>query len=177
MKLSTKIMGAAFAVAMLSTTAHASVGIKGGLGYTGNTATNSSYAPGFLVGAGVNLGMMPVGLMIDVLYGMRKVSVDAGAVSVDLKYNAVEVPVQVAFNMGPAFLSAGGFADFLVGKYTVDGVEQTDSSSSSYGAIAGIGAKMMHFQVEARYKFGLKDLDSGGDSKARSIDVLVGYYF
>lgn len=184
-----KFLASTFLLTVISLTArpaHAIIdfGIKGGVGITSHSVSGDStntYSSGFgyLAGLGVDFGLLPVGVMVDVLYAHRTIQMN----SVSGSMNSLYVPAQASFSLGPIFLSGGAFYAIGVGDITSGGSSMTYSAAglkgTDYGLVLGLGAKVMSFSIEARYNLGLADVSSvsGVSRKTRSFDVLLGYWF
>lgn len=182
--------------AMLSAPAHALVGfgIKGGVNLNnasysvGGTAVDNSFKSGmgFMGGLGIEAGMGPIGLLVDVLYAQRKyVFGSAFGSSADgyITAPSIYIPVQAKFSLMPMFaFTAGGYYSLAIGKsktYSAAGNELTsEDGDPDFGAVAGISLNLAMLSIEARYNLGLKNQDTDPDSlKLNSIDLLIGYMF
>ena len=183
-----------------------SFGLKGGINLNTIAATNaagnsvSSYTTqgmGYEGGLGVDIGLGPIGVLVDVLYAHRSVGFGSGAIALvtgsDLSYNSLLVPVQARFSIIPMLsLTGGGFYSMVLGDGTLTSAAGTDttfvfadSAKSDFGLVGGLSISLplgvTTLTLEARYLYGLKNTEDAptGDesSKSRAIDVLAGVTF
>jgi len=182
-----------------------SVGIKGGINLNSISQTNSAGASvsnyaeqgmGYEGGLGVDIGMGPIGVLVDVLYAHRSVGFGSGATllnGAEVSFNSLLVPVQARFSIIPMLSLTGGlYYSMVLGDGTLttaSGAESTiefaDSAKSDFGAVAGVGVSLplgvTTLTLEARYLYGLKntaDAPTGDEaSKNRAIEVLAGFTF
>jgi hypothetical protein len=183
-----------------------SFGVKGGINLSSVAQTNSagtsvsSYTTqgmGYEGGLGVDIGLGPIGVLVDVLYAHRSVGFGSGAIAAlngsDLSFNSLLVPVQARFSIIPMLSLTGGlYYSMIMGDGTLtssSGTETTltfaDSAKKDFGLVGGVGVSLplgvTTLTLEARYLYGLKntaDAPTGDESsKYRAIDVLAGVTF
>jgi hypothetical protein len=183
-----------------------SLGVKGGINLSSVAATNSagnsvsSYSTqgmGYEGGLGVDIGLGPIGVLVDVLYTKRTVGFGTGTIPAltgsDLSFNSLLVPVQARFAIIPLLSLTGGlYYSMILGDGTLttsSGTESTvtfsDNAKSDFGLVGGVGVSLplgvTTLTLEARYLYGLKntaDAPTGDESsKHRVIDVLAGVTF
>ena len=168
-------------------------GLKGGASF-GNIS-NKGVLPGDLgtrtgFAAGVSLGFRGglVGIGGEALYAQRGLSSDAG----DQKLDYIDIPVYLKLQAPTPGLSPfaylGPQVSFEVSCKNIDlDCVDTGRSTTDYAGVIGAGVKIgsqsaVGFSVEARYIYGLKDLElstvTDDDSfKTRSFLILGGIIF
>lgn len=195
--LATRFLRGAAVCALLaappSLAAQAEFGLKGGASF-GNIS-NKGVLPGdlgtrtgFAAGASLGLRARIVGVGIEALYAQRGLSSDAG----DQKLDYVDIPVYLKLQAPTPGISPfaylGPQVSFEVNCKNGDlDCSDTGRSTTDYAGVIGAGAKIgnesgLGFTVEARYIYGLKDLElstvTDEDSfKTRSFLILGGIVF
>jgi hypothetical protein len=190
--------GVLIAVVMFSTPAWAQVG--GGIKVGVNLATlpgfndansSTSQRTGLVAGAFVTFGLVPmIAIQPEVLFSMQgtKLHFGTSGVSTDAtaKLDYIQVPVLLRIgNSSKAGASLYGivgptFGRLLSGKQNGADIK-SQLNSTDMGLVVGAGVSLSRFLAEARYTYGLKDLnkvkDPSGSNHNRVISVLVGLVF
>jgi|GEM_PF-1691516 len=202
-----KVLSVSLFTVMSTSLAHALVDIsaKGGLSLSSQAASNSggtsindysSAGIGYLGGLGVDIGLGPVGVLVDVLYARRSYEFGAGSLlnNSSIKVSSLHLPVQARFSIIPMLsLTAGVYYAMVLGdggRYNSSGdkvgtVAFSGAAASDFGLVGGVGVALplavTTLSLEARYNYGLKNTSDSpvGDAstKNRSIDLLVGVTF
>ena len=83
------------------------------------------------------------------------------------RLNYLSVPLGARVGLGPVFATGGAAANFRVSeKYYVDGDEIDDNSDFfDVPLYLGAGINILIFQIEARYHWGLMDVNSGNKNQ------------
>lgn len=171
------------------------IGAKGGVNFTSFAMSPrqvSTSADGQLVAGGfVNYRFRErLALGAELLYAEHAVTVDEVGLDARLDARALLVPVPLHVALGPPdgthiFLS-GGVQWTSIGRTveTIEGVERVDEGGRDwdFGLLAGGGVRVPlrrgALSFEARYVWGLRDLDEDDDSvKLRTFYLLAGYHF
>jgi hypothetical protein len=164
-----------------------SFGVKGGLGLgkLSQEGISSDFKLNYLIGAGVDVGVGPVGALVDVLYAKRMYD---GGSNTSISMNRLEIPVQGRFSMGLLRVQGGVFWAKTLGDMTFTDANGTDTSlapaaansgTTDLGLVLGLGATLPMLSLEARYLFGTKNLSTatGVSTKTSSFEVLAGFWF
>lgn len=177
--------------------AQAEFGIKGGASF--GDISNKGLLPGDLdnrtgFAAGVSLGMRAraIGLGVEALYAQRGVTASDAVAGDDLELDYIDIPVYLKLQVPTPgvspFAYVGPQISFEMRCRNVD-VDCVDGSreTTDYAGIVGAGLKLgnetgLGFTVEARYIYGLRDLNpstiTDDDSfKTRSFLILGGILF
>lgn len=206
LKFSCLALAGIFATGTAQAQELASFGVKLGLGFNSQSANTtsgssvnnySSSSMGFLFGPSADIGLGPVGVLVDVLWARRGVSYDTGSGTLNdtsVKLNNLYIPVQARFSVLPLLrLTAGGFWSLALGGGTqydsqgnkIRSIVLADSQKMDFGLVGGLGVSVplavVSLTLEARYNFGLKNqaVDPVGDQSInnRSFDILAGVTF
>jgi hypothetical protein len=182
-------------VMMAGSAQAAHVNVLGGL----TTQSPSSDVPGLGSGAGFTFGAtidFDLNPLFEVETGLmsvgEKFSQTTAGIETDMSTRAVEIPLLIRFSALPLIDFGGGFYfQKFNGTYSTssptfqDGsvdwnsnYKQTDFGTKISARLRIPVAPLMHFLVDANYKFGLVDLDKGATSlKSRELGVLAGLAF
>ncbi len=190
--------GMLIAAMMFSTPAWAQVG--GGIKVGVNLATLSGFndangsttqRTGLVAGAFVTFGLAPmIAIQPEVLFSMQgtKLHVGTSGVSTDAtaKLDYIQVPVLLRIgNSSSAGASLYGvvgptFGRLLSAKQNGEDIKSR-LNNMDMGLVVGAGVSLSRLLAEARYTYGLKDLnkvaDPSGSTRNRVISVFVGLVF
>lgn len=176
------IIGFAFAIALISQTSFAQLGVRVGMNFSNlslneevvDAATNSK--TGYHAGLTYNLGVGPVGLEVGALWTtlgseIDLSSVEAAKAEVDLDY--IQVPVALRFNFFPMlYAKAGGYIAGSIS--TASDIINLDQNNPEYseitnildnlnkfdaGLVFGLGVKLSKLEVEGGFDLGLVSLE------------------
>lgn len=183
-----------------------SFGIRGGtssadapVDYDGERIGTTTKEKSIIAGPFADVGLGPIGAMIDVLYARRKLTHlhDPWAANYSFSYSQIFVPIQIRLGLGPVRITGGAYYAMGLGKVTADGtifsggpsfnneeiefggdysLQKTDS-----GLTGGVGISFLGLSVDVRYSMGSKDMLTGwyrlSSRKFHSLDLLAGYQF
>ena len=167
------------------------LGVKGGVNMDD---LHSSYAHTSLMGgnAGVFARVKPLilpGVQGEILVSSMGSSVTVEGQRVEVRTATLQLPLFVVFSLGPVELHAGGYYDRQLAKdwnisstLTVDGNEVSvdDLSDGTFGLLGGVGLRLGHFYLGARYNYGMQDLSSApylNDIRNRQTQFYLGWGF
>jgi opacity protein-like surface antigen len=182
------------APALTSGPAPLTVGVKAGVNYSTLALEQDELLPvkpvlgavgGLFVGRQFSSG---VGMQAEALFSQRGTQDDVPGAEATVRLTYIDVPVTV--NMGTSTSSGARFYAFtgpqlgikikseLINKM-IDETTDLDESFKSWDAgwTVGAGAEFNRILLDARYTFGLTDInktDDGGWAKNRTLTVLVG---
>ena len=173
-----KILGL-LAALFVTTSAHAGVGLLGGLSFhnisSGNgtqplNRTNTSSKLGGVGGLAFSSNFLLLNVEIDALYDNRVLNFG----SLNASSPAINVPVLARFSVIPLILDLG------VGPYASFNVGSNDLgyTSPDFGAIGSLRVTLptpgIHLVLDGRYLFGLTDLIAPFNLHTREFQVLAG---
>ncbi|MEO5667037.1 MAG: outer membrane beta-barrel protein [Bdellovibrionota bacterium] len=166
---------------------------------SGNSIANySNVGMGYMGGLGVDIGVGPIGVLVDVLYAARAykfgIGADVSLINHTLKLPSIYIPIQARFSIIPLLSLTGGvYYSMLLSDSgnvydssgTKTGTVDMSGHKNDFGAVAGLGVNLplgvTTLSLEARYNYGFTNLaanPTGDESmKNRAIDVLVGMTF
>lgn len=164
------------------------LGIKGGVPMSKASVQNSKFEVGnYQIGLALDLGIMPIGINIDALYGQRKVGFGTDT---SILFKEVKIPVVAYVDFFPLRFMGGMYYAQALGKATVEvsngsftsDYENLDLKKVDYGAVGGLGilipAGLGKMILETRYNHGLANISrTTGSVKTKSIDFLIGLMF
>ena len=185
---------AALVLCPVALPAQVELGVKGGASF-GNIS-NKGVLPGdlktrtgFAAGVSLGLGGAPVGVGAEALYAQRGLSSEGTG---DAKLDYLDVPVYLKVQLPSLGVAPFGYIGPQVSfevkctSLNIDCVD-TGRSTTDYAGVIGAGVKfgggsVVGFTAEARYIYGLKDLEldtvtSDESFKTRSFLILAGLVF
>lgn len=157
------------------------LGIKAGVNFSNiSDAQGLNNKTGFQAGvfAGIKFNDN-FGVQADILYSQQGAEFDAG--KFDLTYVNVPIVLKIYVIKG-LNLQAGPQFGFLVKDEVrfdlIDFAGELDNDTTDISAIAGAGYDLpFGLRVDARYNFGLKDVNNKVEGKNQVISLAVGYSF
>ena len=173
-----KILGL-LAALFITTSAHAGVGLLGGLSFhnvsSGNgtqplNRTNANSKLGGIGGLAFSTNFILLNVEVDALYDNRVLNF--GGISVNSP--AINVPVMARFSILPMILDLG------VGPYASFNVGSNDLGykSPDFGGVGSLRVMLptpgIHIVLDGRYLFGLTDLYPIGSIHTREFQILAG---
>jgi hypothetical protein len=188
-------------IAVVMSTAPAWAQVGGGIKVGVNLATvsgfndadnSTSQRTGLVAGGFLTVGLLPmIALQPEVLFSMQgsKLHVGTSGISTDAtaKLDYIQVPVLLRIgNSGKAGASLYGVVGptfgVLMRATDQDGQDiKSELKNTDVGVVVGAGVSLSHFLAEARYTYGLTDLnkveDPSGANRNRVISVFVGLIF
>jgi hypothetical protein len=184
---------AALVLCPVALAAQVELGVKGGASF-GNIS-NKGVLPGdlktrtgFAAGISLGLGGAPVGVGAEALYAQRGLSSDGTG---EAKLDYLDVPVYLKVQLPSLGVAPFGYIGPQVSfevkctSLDIDCVD-TGRSTTDYAGVIGAGIKFggsgVGFTAEARYIYGLKNLEldtvtSDESFKTRSFLILAGLVF
>jgi opacity protein-like surface antigen len=169
-------------------------GAKVGVNFAKVTGAGTEGTPdqkaGLVVGGFVEAAVTPqFSVQPEFLYSMKGAKDSSSSPEIKLNADVVEIPVLAKFKFAtksqahPFVLGGPGFAFVTKAKIT-DGTNEIDLKDQDLvetfdtSFIIGGGVDISNILIEARYDWGLRDLDKTTDvAKDRTFSVLVGYSF
>jgi hypothetical protein len=164
-----------------------SFGVKAGLGLgkLSQEGIDSDFKLNYLAGISTDIGVGPLGVLADVIYGLRRYDAGSGGT---YGMNRIEIPVQARFSMGLVRLQGGLYwakvlgdlsSTDAAGTETTATLTQAALNSTDTGIVLGLGAKLPFVTLEARYMFGLSNISSAvaTTTKTQSFDLVAGFWF
>lgn len=205
-KMTVVLLAALCVIALAPRDLAAGVGIKGGYSLAkfsltpADTEMTWQYLPSWVAGIYFDFNLGFVTIQPEVLYTRMgaKFADEVEDFRIEYRYDYVQVPVLLKFNIVPAgpirpFLYGGGYGAYLVkAEGFMESGGETDTADLTeefmrvdYGVVGGGGLAFklpgVSLSVEGRYNYGLanifKDPVEGDAMKNRSIMVLVGVGF
>ena len=205
-KLSVVLLVALCVFALAPRDLAAGVGIKGGYSLAkfslvpADTEMEWQYLPSWVAGVYFEFKLGFVSVQPEILYTRMgaKYAYEPEAFRIEYRYDYVQVPILLKFNIVPAgpirpFLYGGGYGAYLIKAegFMESGGESEEADLTDefmrvdYGVVGGGGLAFklpgISLSVEGRYNYGLanifKDPVEGETMKNRSIMVLVGVGF
>jgi hypothetical protein len=205
-KLTVVLLAALCVIALAPRDLAAGVGIKGGYSLAkfsvvpADTEMAWQYLPSWVAGVYFEFNLGFVSVQPEVLYTRMgaKYAYEPEAFRIEYRYDYVQVPVLLKFNIMPAgpirpFIYGGGYGAYLIkaqgfmeaGEESEEADLTDDFMRVDYGVVGGGGLAFklpgISLSVEGRYNYGLanifKDPIEGEAMKNRSIMVLVGVGF
>jgi len=193
------ILSSGFLIATLlsatAASAQVGVGIKGGVNLAtvsgfNDAAASTTQRTGVVFGGFVSVGLSPMlAFQPEVLFSMQgtKLHFTSSGVSSDVtaKVDYVQVPLLMRVgnssnNHASLYAVGGPTLGFLV-RADQGGVDiKDDLKSTDIGVVAGVGVTLTRVLFEARYTWGLMDLnktESGGSKQNRVLSFMVGLVF
>jgi hypothetical protein len=173
-------LGLLLSLLTLSTTAHAGVGLLGGLSFHNISTDNGTSTlqitrdskAGFVGGLAFSSNFLLLNLEIDALYDYRTLT----ALGVSASSPAIQVPALFRFSVIPAIL------DFGIGPYASFNVGSNDLgyNSPDFGAVGSLRVMIptpgIHLVLDGRYNFGFTNLSQvpGFTAHTREFQIMAG---
>lgn len=197
--MNTRILFSSLVISTLmfasTASAQVGVGIKAGVNLATIDGFNDANASatqrtGVVFGGHMTFGLSPMfAFQPEVLFSMQgtKLHFTAGGVSSDAttKVDYVQVPLLLRLgnsskDHASVYAVAGPSLGFLVRASQGDIDIKDNLKSTDVGIVTGVGVSVTRLQFEARYTWGLMDLnktESGGSKQNRVLSFLVGLVF
>jgi len=188
------VVAGALLLGLVTSTAHAQFGIKGGLSYS--NVSNQGLLPGTLdhrSGFAVGIALTPsagrlLGLGVEALFAQRGLTSSTPGESRELNYADVPLYLRAAIPTPGVvpFAYAGPQVSFELSCQSGTGdCPASDRPKTTYAAVLGAGVRIgptSAFTLEGRYLYGLTDLKlstvtSSESYKTRSFLILAGFAF
>ena len=184
-----------------------SFGLKGGFNISnlsGDEFEDFDTRIGLMIGAvlDINLPMLPIGIESGIYYTQKGVSYSESEdffgeivdINGKIKLDYIEVPVLAKISLGPPgplspHLLAGPYVGFNLNaefEFSANGESDSEDisneiNSTDFGLLVGVGVDfnlgLTKLNVQARYTYGLNDIDYDIDSKHRVLSVVAGISF
>jgi hypothetical protein len=167
---------------------HANFGIKGGLNvYTINNENDANFDSK----AGFNLGLLSHihlakqwAIQPELVYSLQGATINAGNVESKINLGYINIPVLFQYMFDNGFrLQAGPQLGFLVNAKSKTGSLSTDIKDNLKTADFGlaVGAGYVHtpsgFGVDARYNFGLSNINDNSSDKLFNRGFQLGVFY
>jgi hypothetical protein len=198
--MSKRVIFGGMLIAVVMSTAPAWAQVGGGIKVGVNLASISGFndadnsttqRTGLVAGGFLTVGLLPmIALQPEVLFSMQgsKLHFSASGISTDAtaKLDYIQVPVLLRIgNSGKAGASLYGVVGPTFGVLmgaNQDGQDiKSELKNTDTGVVVGAGVSLSRFLAEARYTYGLTDLnkvaDPGGTNRNRVISVFLGLVF
>ena len=169
------------------------LGIKAGgnlstLG-TENAVIEKQTRTGYHIGLSASFDLAAFGLQPELLYSTQGAEVSLPNLRYEEQYDYLSIPVTLKFSIGKGFNVHFGPYFAILMKATQRETSGTDEtvnnideyiSNTDYGFFGGFGYDLNEsFNFEARYNYGMKDVDSFGNNERRNrvFQISMTYFF
>jgi hypothetical protein len=169
------------------------IGIKGGgnlsnLG-TENAVVDKQTRAGYHIGFSGSYDLATFGIQPELLYSTQGGEISLPGLTYEEQYDYLSIPITLKFYIGSGFNVHFGPYFAILMKATQRETSGTDEtvnnidefiSNTDYGFFSGVGYDLNEsFNFEARYSYGMKDVDSFGNNERRNrvFQVSMTYFF
>lgn len=193
------------AVITLAIPANAGInlGLKGGVNMTSMSFSSSvldkSNNAGFFIGPTLKVTIPLAGLGVDVsaVYDQRQAKVDNGTTEEKIKYQSINIPINLRYSIGlgslaAIYVAAGPQFGFNVGHsgFSIDDVAEFRMKDSDFSINVGLGVTVLkHLEVGATYNIACsktsevsvydtaKAVWNSKDARMNAWQISLAYYF
>jgi Outer membrane protein beta-barrel domain len=188
MKLYLFITPVAIMLALTVNAQHVNIGIKGGLNiYTINNTNNAEYNSK----AGLHLGLLghihlakQLALQPEIVYSGQGGKFNAAGVETKINLDYINIPLLLQYMFDNGFrIQAGPQVGFLVNAKSKTNGNSTDIKNNLKTVDFGLGAGLGYvhpptgFGVDARYNFGLSNINDNSSAKSDNRGFQVGVFY